>query len=144
MQVDQSEPQFADLTEERLDRVPMPRDPEPVGQAQQVVDPLGSLAVRHLVGIMARGIRTAKRPRAGKAAGVRLGTLVLCSVSPVGSIVERAHPRRGRHPVPATRRRQCQRQCLAIHVLRVGRLILAPSLAVAGRNDSARAIGLLA
>ena len=48
----QAEPKLAHLTQERLDRVPMARDAEPIGHAQQAVNPLGLLTVRHWLPVM--------------------------------------------------------------------------------------------
>lgn len=43
----QTDAKLADLAEERLDGVPMPRHAETIGHASEVVDPLCCLAVRH-------------------------------------------------------------------------------------------------
>lgn len=90
----QTDAKLADLAEECLDGVPMPRHAETIGHASEVVDPLCCLAIRHRGPIMAQGSARvcrgnaltggrfamwwrgadSKTPGGGEAPGARLAT----------------------------------------------------------------------
>ncbi|MFK5600239.1 hypothetical protein ACFZ8E_25050 [Methylobacterium sp. HMF5984] len=47
MKAGKTDAEFAELAQKRLDAVAVARDPEPIRYAEQVIDPLGCLAIRH-------------------------------------------------------------------------------------------------